>query len=140
MMAPAQAKVIWAMCPKPVWLLPSSKMALPTETSVVTNSSSGWLFPWSSMATRSFSVRAKLPMDMMCSSSVPSSPLGWKCGQNGLDPSIIQPRELKPSEAKGQGRRRYSLVLDLGLLLYLPIAGFLQVGKSALSGPCFSSV
>lgn len=45
MMAPAQAKVAWAMCPKPIWLFPSSKMAAPTEPSVIAEGSSAWLFP-----------------------------------------------------------------------------------------------
>lgn len=47
----------------------------------------------------------------------------------GLDPYVTQSRELEPSEAKGQDRRRYSSVLDHGLLLYLPIAGTPEVGK-----------
>lgn len=44
---------------------------------------------------------------------------------------MTQPRDLEPSEAKGQRRKKYSSVPDLGLLLYLPIAGSSQVGKSA---------
>lgn len=51
MMAPAQAKAVCVMCPKSVWLLPSSKMAVPTGLSAVAEGSSGWLFPWFSMAT-----------------------------------------------------------------------------------------
>lgn len=32
--APAQAKAVWATCPKSVWLLPSSGMAVPMGLSV----------------------------------------------------------------------------------------------------------
>lgn len=83
---------------------------------------------------------------MKYSNSVPPSPpLGWKSGQSGLYPSMTQPRKLEPSEAKGQSRRKYSSAPDLGLFLYLPIAGSPQAGKSAcqdltlvLLGPTWS--
>lgn len=78
-------------------------------------------------------------MGMVSSSSIPPSPPpGWKCGrQGGLDSSMTQPRELEPSEANKQEKRRHASVPDTGLL-DLPLAGSLQEGTYTLSGPSFT--
>lgn len=77
MMSLAQAKAVLAMCPKSIWLLPSSRVA----------HCGGWwqfrmavpLVPYGHLII--LCSKQKLPMGIVCSSSVtPSPPLGWKCG------------------------------------------------------------
>lgn len=50
-MALDRAKAVWATYPQSVWLPLPSKMAAPTESGVVADGRSGWLFLRSGMPT-----------------------------------------------------------------------------------------